>query len=86
VGLLKCEFEALDVDPAVAHVEPMPEERRGGFLALRCAAAGELCRALRSRGVFVDSRGDILRLGPAPYLSDRQLRAAVAILGEITRR
>jgi kynureninase len=29
-----------------------------------------------------DSRGDVLRLGPAPYLSDAQLRAAIDALGE----
>jgi kynureninase len=75
---LKREFESLDIDPAVAGVEPMPDERRGGFLALRCAAAGDRARALRARGVFTDFRGALLRLGPAPYLSDDQLRAAVA--------
>ncbi len=32
---------------------------------------------------MTDSRGERLRLGPAPYLSDRQLRDdAVALLGE----
>jgi len=77
VGLLKHAFESLDIDPAVAHVEPMPEDRRAGFLALRCARARDLSHALRARGVFTDSRGDLLRLGPAPYLSDDQLRDAV---------
>jgi kynureninase len=38
VGMLRSAFEALDLDPAVAHVEAMPEERRGGFLAIRAAA------------------------------------------------
>jgi kynureninase len=77
VGLLKRAFESLDIDPAVARVEPMPEDRRAGFLALRCSRAGDLSHALRARGVFTDSRGDLLRLGPAPYLSDDQLRDAV---------
>jgi kynureninase len=76
-------FEALDLDPTVAHVEPMPRERRGGFLAIRCARAAEFSRALRDRGVLTDVRGDLLRLGPAPYLSDRQLRDAVSALGAI---
>jgi hypothetical protein len=30
--------------------------------------------------VFADNRGTLLRLGPAPYLSDDQLRAAVAAI------
>jgi kynureninase len=40
---------------------------------------------VRRRGVFVDARGDVLRLGPAPYLADEQLRDAVAILGDELR-
>jgi len=83
VGLLKRDVEALDLDPAVAQVEPMPDRSRGGFLAIRSPRAGDLCRALRARGVRTDFRGDILRLGPAPYLSDNQLRDAIAIFGEI---
>jgi kynureninase len=77
VGLLKRAFESLDIDPAVARVEPLPENRRAGFLALRCARADDLSNALRVRGVLTDFRGDLLRLGPAPYLSDDQLRDAV---------
>jgi kynureninase len=42
--------------------------------------AGGLVRRLRERGVLADHRGDILRLGPAPYMSDSQLEAAGAIL------
>jgi kynureninase len=30
--------------------------------------------------VFCDYRGEILRLGPAPYVSDRQLRDAIEAL------
>ena len=82
VGLLKSRFESLDLDPAVVHVEPVPDDRRGGFLALRCAQAGELTAALRARGVLTDFRGSLLRLGPAPYLSDDQLRQAIDALRE----
>jgi len=77
VGLLKQTFESLDVDPAIARVEPMPDDRRAGFLAIRCARAAELSRTLRDRGVLTDYRGDLLRFGPAPYLTDDQLRDAV---------
>jgi kynureninase len=80
VDRLKATFETLDLDPAIAHVEPMPAERRGGFLAIRCAHAARVSHALRDRGVHTDVRGDLLRLGPAPYLSDRQLRDAVNAL------
>jgi kynureninase len=86
VGILKQTFEALDVDPAIARVEPIDEERRAGFLAIRAPRAGELSRLLRAAGVLNDFRGDVLRLGPAPYLHDDQLRAAVHALGDVVRQ
>jgi len=85
VGLLQREFEALDIDPPVAQVEPMPSERRGGFLAIRAPRAGALCAGLRQNGVLADFRGDVLRLGPAPYLSDAQLRDAIRALGDTVK-
>ncbi|HEX6420188.1 MAG TPA: hypothetical protein VFZ77_16935, partial [Acidimicrobiales bacterium] len=54
----------------------------GGFLALRTPHAASLTRALAVRGVSADWRGDVLRLGPAPYLADAQLEAAVGALGD----
>jgi kynureninase len=80
VGRLREAFSALDLDPAVARIEPMPEERRGGFLAIRSPRAGELVRALGRRGVWADARGDVLRLGPAPYVRDQQLDDGIAAL------
>jgi kynureninase len=82
VGLLKTEFERLDITPSVAQVETMPEDRRGGFLAIRIPAAREIAHRLRERGVYVDARRDLLRVGPAPYLRDDQLADAIAALGE----
>ena len=85
VGLLVTAFEGLDVSPSVARIEPMEPERRGGFLAIRAPRARELAQQLRKRGVLVDARGDVLRMGPAPYLRDDQLTSAVAALGEVIR-
>jgi kynureninase len=82
VGLLKRAFEALDANPSLACVEPMPDERRAGFLAIRSPQAAVLSKALRERGVSTDFRGHVLRLGPAPYLSDQQLLAAIDALEE----
>jgi kynureninase len=61
----------------------MAEDRRAGFLAIRSPRASELVHVLRGRGVLTDFRGDVLRLGPAPYLQDNQLRDAIGILGEV---
>lgn len=85
VSLLKSGVEALDLHESVAHVEPVPDERRGGFLAIRSPHAAELSRALRAHGVLTDARGQVLRLGPAPYLADDQLRRAVDALGAVSR-
>ncbi|MDH4045033.1 MAG: kynureninase, partial [Gemmatimonadota bacterium] len=57
----------------------------GGFLALRAPDAGGLSRALRERGVLTDYRGDALRFGPAPYLADAQLDAAMDLLGQVAK-
>jgi kynureninase len=83
IGLLARAITALDLDPSRARIEPMPEERRAGFLAIRMPDPARVAHALRERGVFVDARGDVLRAGPAPYLTDDQLRRAVAALGEL---
>jgi kynureninase len=77
VGLLKAGFESLDLDPRHTEVVPVPKERRAGFLAIRTTRAEELVRTLRARNIFCDHRGEILRLGPAPYVSDEQLTHAV---------
>ena len=85
VGFLKDAFESLDADPDVAAVVPMPVERRAGFLAIRSPRAGEIVRGLRARDVWTDCRGHVLRVGPAPYVSDRQLRDAIDALDQMIR-
>ena len=86
IEVLAAGFDALDLDPAlVTRDRAVPLSEIGGFLALRSPRAGALTRGLRARGVMTDARGDVLRLGPAPYLSDRQLEDAVGLLGEVVR-
>jgi len=86
VDLLADSFLALDADPAlVALDDDVRRDARGGFLALRSPRAGALCHALRDRGVRTDVRGEMLRFGPAPYLSDRQVVSAMDALGEVLR-
>jgi kynureninase len=86
VGLLENAIVALDLDPTAAHVVPIPPETRAGFLAVRSPRAAELAQALRHQAVFADARGTILRLGPAPYVSDEQLSAAAAKLSRLVTR
>jgi kynureninase len=91
VGLLADRFDALDADPAVIRRDRTATLRElGGFLALESPRAEELCRGLRDRGVLADYRANVLRLGPAPYLSDQQLGTAMdalgSLVGELARR
>lgn len=86
VGRLCRLFDELDLDPAVvARDRSVPLDRLGGFLALRSSHAATIQRELAVRGVMTDHRWGIVRFGPAPYLSDRQLDDAVAQLGDVAR-
>lgn len=55
-----------------------------GFLALKTKKASELSEALKRENIFTDYRGSILRFGPAPYLSDEQIRSAIQTLSKFT--
>jgi kynureninase len=80
--LLAQSFDALGAAAQLINRDTeTPLSSYGGFLALRTPHAAELQRALHGRGVMTDSRATHLRLGPAPYLSDAQLEAAVDQLG-----
>ena len=85
-GRLAHGFDALDLDPAVIDRDRrVPLDQIGGFLTLTTPRADAICAALAARGVSTDVRGDWLRLGPAPYLCDDQLDAALAALGAVVR-
>ena len=80
-------IDALGVNPAVlTWNRDLPLERRGGFLALDAPRAGEFAARLRERGVFTDHRGPVLRVGPAPYVTDPQLDEAIGLIGEIAEQ
>jgi kynureninase len=86
VGRLRDLFDALDLDPGlISRDRQVPLGRQAGFLALRTPRAAELHAGLAAAGVSADFRGELLRLGPAPYLSDRQLEESLRLLGEVAR-
>jgi kynureninase len=86
IGRLAAGFDALSLDPALIRRDrSVPVSELGGFLALETPRATELVAELRARGVQADARGELLRLGPAPYLSDQQLDDSLAILGKVAR-
>jgi selenocysteine lyase/cysteine desulfurase len=61
------------------------DEGRGGFVSVRVEDAGRIVDALDARGVMTDARGAMLRLGPAPYVTDEELDRAIATLREVLR-
>jgi kynureninase len=84
--VLACGFDELGApDEVITRDRATPLSGFGGFLALGTPDASRLQTALRDRGVITDSRGRFLRFGPAPYLSDVQLEAAIGTLGEVLR-
>jgi selenocysteine lyase/cysteine desulfurase len=86
VGELARRFDELDLhDDVITRDRTVPLHELAGFLALRTSRAGELYTLLKERGVLTDYRGDVLRFGPAPYLSDRQLEDCMRALGEAVR-
>lgn len=65
---------------------PLDPQRRGGFVSVPVANVAEVVEGLRADGVWVDARGDLVRLGPAPYLTDAELDRAVAAFLRRARR
>lgn len=65
-------------------ITPREDDGRGGFVAVRLEGAARVVDALRARGVFADARGDVLRLGPAPYVTDDELDRAIEALRSVT--
>jgi len=57
-----------------------PLDKLGGFLVIKTPRAATLVAMLREVNVFADSRGDHLRLGPAPYITRAQLVEAINVL------
>ncbi|MFI1964257.1 kynureninase [Streptomyces pathocidini] len=69
----------------VESITPVPHGERGSQVALRCAGAGEVMRALAERGVVGDyRRPDVLRFGFTPlYTSYADAEHAARVLAEV---
>ncbi len=75
----------LDVPPGAWELPSGALEERGAFLVLRTRNAGRLVEELARQGIHTDHRGEALRLGPAPYVTDEQLDYAISALGVAAR-
>ena len=82
-SLLAALFDDLGLPEGVATRDrETPLDRFGGFIAIETPSAETVSRRLAAEGVLTDSRGRFLRLGPAPYVSDAQIRAAMERVAE----
>lgn len=64
----------------VGLVSPSDDLERGGFVAYRVEDASGLVAQLRTHNIYADSRGSIIRFGPAPYVTDAELDRAGALI------
>jgi kynureninase len=86
IGLLARRFDECDFDPdRIRRNRGTPIDQLGGFLSLESPDAESLHRHLLDRGLLTDYRGQRLRFGPAPYLSDAQLEQSISLLAEAVR-
>ena len=81
------EFDMLDLDPEIIRRDTnVSRENIAGFLVLNTEYAGKISDKLKEKDVWTDYRGNILRFGPAPYISDSQIKDAMKILGEVVKK
>lgn len=88
VGLLRTLFKEKNFDHSVIRLtHEKPLERNGGFLSLTSPHARDIRSRLLDNGVLTDARGEILRFGPAPYITTSQIEQAMdeleKVVGEI---
>lgn len=65
---------------------PRAAPARAGFVAVRVEGAADVVHALRERGVWVDSRGDVVRIGPAPYVTNAEIDEALTAFRSVAPR
>ena len=84
--LLLSLFKAEDLDPKIIKLMHNKSlEYNGGFLAFRSPVAGQLQSMLKSKGMFTDYRGEIIRLGVAPYITSDQIKQASSLLADCVK-
>ncbi|MEO1021389.1 MAG: hypothetical protein AAFW89_02505 [Bacteroidota bacterium] len=78
VGLLREQFLLYDFNPEVIRLTHQQSlEQNGGFLSLTSPHAREIRAHLLDKDVFTDARDQILRFGPAPYITESQIEEAM---------
>jgi kynureninase len=83
IGILRMGFDELNCDKKLISRADVPLESIAGFFSLRTNQAASIQQALKQKDIWTDQRDGFLRFGPAPYLSDLQLKDAILALGEL---
>ncbi len=84
ITLLKNLFLEQNFDPSLIKLSHQkPVDQNGGFLALKSPHAREIRACLLEQDVFTDARGDILRMGVAPYITSDQIKEGIQRLSAV---
>jgi len=84
INLLAKKFDGLNLNESIiSRNKNIDLKNIAGFLVLTSERASDICSGLKQRGVLTDFRGNALRFGPAPYISDNQIEQAINLLGEV---
>ncbi len=87
LNLMAMKFDNLDFNnEIITRDHQIPLIKSGGFLVLKSPYAAEISQRLLNLGVYTDYRGEHLRLGPAPYISDDKLYNTINFLNEIVQQ
>jgi selenocysteine lyase/cysteine desulfurase len=62
---------------------PRDPALRAGFVSFEHPQAQYICGKLKEKNILTDSRGRLLRLGPAPYTTDEEILTAMRAIGEL---
>lgn len=86
IGLLIDEFDNIGFDENVIRRDKsIPLQETGGFLVFYTEQSGMISEELGKKNIITDYRGNNLRFGPAPYLTDDQLKKAVFEMAKIIK-
>jgi acetylornithine/succinyldiaminopimelate/putrescine aminotransferase len=84
IGLMIDEFDKLDLNPdKIKRDTSISLKNIGGFLVLYSEFAAKISEKLKEKNVWTDYRGNVLRFGPAPYVSDAQIKEAMNVFRKV---
>ncbi len=86
IGVLIKEFDKAGFDEKVIRRDKsISLKDTAGFLVFYTEHSARISAELRKENIITDFRGNNLRFGPAPYLSDEQLKEAIETMEKIIR-